>query len=68
MSPELWPVRLHLRKCACIWHQHAAVEVTEDVLCRCFEVASLPDTTPEQRKKLLSFIVVSACSRLNAWQ
>ena len=27
---------------------------------RCFEVASLPDTTPEQRKKLLSFIVVGA--------
>jgi len=31
-------------------------------------VASLPDTTPEQRKKLLSFIVVRACSWLNAWR
>ena len=52
---------------ACVrWHQRAAVQVTETVVRRCFEVASLPDTTPEQRKKLLSFIVVRACSRLSA--
>ncbi len=38
----------------------ACLSVTQGAWHRCFEVASLPDTTPEQRKKLLSFIVVGA--------
>ena len=29
----------------------------------CFELASLPDTTPEERKKLLTFVIVSPACR-----
>ena len=28
----------------------------------CFELASLPDTTPDERKRLLSFVIVSSIS------
>ena len=28
----------------------------------CFEIASLPNTTPEERKQLLSFVIVSCRS------
>ena len=30
----------------------------------CFEIASLPDTTPEERKQLLTFVVVRCCTLL----
>ena len=27
----------------------------------CFELANLPDTTDEERRRLLSFVIVSSC-------
>ncbi len=45
----------------CLYHSHfPGQDMVHIGGRRCFEVASLPDTTPEQRKKLLSFIVVGA--------
>lgn len=45
----------------CLCHcQFCGQDMVHIAARRCFEVASLPDTTPEQRKKLLSFIVVGA--------